>query len=215
MEASERRLLAQEASNLGITLSEEQLARLAAYASVLLLWNRKVRLLGDRDPRTLVRKHIPDCLALVPFLPTQGPVADVGTGAGLPGLVLACARPDLEYWLVESRSRRVSFLHDAVARIGLPHARVLGIRLENLVRDDRFAGKAMLVTARAVAASELLGHGRLLMSRDGRLALMQSQRQALENMEPLAASHGLRLADVRTYRLGTGESRRIVVLARA
>ena len=87
MDASERRTLAQEASRLGVDLSGDQLARLEAYTDVLRLWNRRIRLLGDRDPEALIRKHIPDCLALLSVLPTDGPVADIGSGAGLPGLV--------------------------------------------------------------------------------------------------------------------------------
>src|SRR4029079_9967233 len=103
MKASERRLLAREASNLGVAISENQLVRLEAYADLLLAWNQRVRLIGDRDPGMLVRKHIQACLALLPFLPDEGPVADIGSGAGLPGLVLACMRPELDLWLIESR----------------------------------------------------------------------------------------------------------------
>jgi len=215
MEASERRTLTQEASKLGVDLSGEQLARLAAYTDVLRLWNRRVRLLGDRDPETLIRKHIPDCLALLSVLPDEGPVADIGTGAGLPGLVLACARPDLDLWLVESRTRRVSFLSDATARIGLPRVAVLASRVEELARDDRFAGRARMVTGRAVAAEVLFSHGIPLLAPGGRLALMQSQRTPVEDALRSTAPHAFEVGDVREYRLSTGEDRRIVLLARA
>jgi len=215
MEASERQVLAREASNLGVTLSEGQLARLATYADILRLWNRRVRLLGDRDPEILVRKHIPDCLALLSVLPDEGPVADIGTGAGLPGLVLACARPDLEFWLVESRGRRVSFLQDATARIGLDKVQVMGSRAEELSGDSRLVGRARMVTGRAVAVEELIACGLPLLGPRGRLALMQSQKAPVESLPPAEGRAGLRVVDVREYRLGTGEARRIVVLERA
>ena len=215
MEASERRTLAQEALKLGVDLAGDRLDRLAAYTDILRLWNQRVRLLGDRDPAALIRKHIPDCLALLPVLPEEGPVADIGTGAGLPGLVLACARPDLDFWLVESRVRRVSFLHDAIARIGLPRVQVLASRVEDLAREDRFAGKARMVTGRAVAVETLASYGLPLLASGGRLALMQSQKTPVEAVLRSPGSECLGLAGVREYRLATGESRRIVLLARA
>ena len=185
MEASERRLLAREASNLGVAISENQLARLEAYADLLLAWNQRVRLIGDRDPGMLVQKHIPDCLALLPFLPDEGPVADIGSGAGLPGLVLACMRPELDLWLIESRGRRVSFLHEAAARVGLNRVRVLGSRAEELAPQEEFAKRASMVTARAVAVDDLLLHGIPLLKATGRLALMQSQKAPVEDLRPV------------------------------
>jgi 16S rRNA G527 N7-methylase RsmG len=71
LQASERRQLAQEAAKLGSALDDDQLERLSSYIEILRTWNERVRLLGDRDPGALIRKHLPDCLALVPFLPGE------------------------------------------------------------------------------------------------------------------------------------------------
>ena len=215
MEASERRILAQEASSLGVTLSGDQRDRLDVYADLLRLWNRRVRLLGDREPEALIRKHIPDCLALLSVLPEAGPVADVGSGAGLPGLVLACARPDLDLWLVESRVRRVSFLHEATARIGLDRVEVLASRIEHLALEPRFAGRARMITGRAISAEVLVSHGLPLLAPEGRFALMQSQKSPVEGALRSAGPGRFEVAEVREYRLSTGEGRRIVLLARA
>ena len=215
MEASQRRLLAREASNLGVAISDDQLARLEAYADLLLAWNQRVRLIGDRDPGVLVRKHIPDCLALLPFLPDEGPVADIGSGAGLPGLVLACMRPDVDFWLIESRGRRASFLHEAAARTGLSQVRVHGLRAEELASQAEFSKGASMVTARAVAVDHLLLHGLPLLKPSGRMALMQSQRIPVESLQSVVSARAMTVTEVREYRLGGGEERRIVVLGRA
>jgi 16S rRNA G527 N7-methylase RsmG len=124
-------------------------------------------------------------------------------------------RPDLELWLVESRSRRVSFLHEAAARIGLSRVQVLGLRAEELASKEQFAKGASMVTARAVAISDLLLHGIPLLKSTGRLALMQSQKAPVDGLRPVVLGHGMSIADVREYSLGGGEGRRIVVLERA
>jgi 16S rRNA (guanine527-N7)-methyltransferase len=201
--------------NLGVAISEDQLARLETYADLLLTWNQRVRLIGDKDPGMLFRKHIPDCLGLLSFLPIEGPVADIGSGAGLPGLVLACMRPDLDLWLIESRGRRVSFLHDATARIGLGRVRILGFRAEELASRSEFAKAASLVTGRAVAIEDLLSHGLPLLHATGRMALMQSQKMPVEGLQPVVSRYGMKVAEVHEYRLIGGEGRRIVVLGRA
>jgi 16S rRNA (guanine527-N7)-methyltransferase len=215
MTASERRVLAQEACRLSFALDDDQLERLGSYVDIVRAWTPRIRLLGDRDPAALIRKHLPDCLALAPLLRKEGPVADIGTGAGLPGVVLACVRPDLEYWLIESRQRRVSFLHEVKARVGLRGARVVNSRAEELAGRPDFAGRASLVTARAVSLEDLLKWGHPLMSADGCIVAMQSQKLSLDRVQSAAGAVDLRILEVREYRLIDGEGRRIVILGRA
>src|SRR2546428_775374 len=139
-------LVAESTARFGVELSSDALSRLARFVDLLALWNRRVRLTGEREARTLVRKHVLDCLAPVPHLPPAGVVVDVGSGAGLPGVVLGCARPDLDLCLVESRRRRASFLREAVRTIPLPRARVLEARAEALDAED-VVGKASVIIA--------------------------------------------------------------------
>jgi 16S rRNA (guanine527-N7)-methyltransferase len=212
--ASERQELAQEAARLGVQLGSSELGRLGAYIEILRVWNERVHMLGDRDPSAIVRKHIPDCLALVPLLPALGPIGDIGTGAGLPGIVLACVRPDVECWLIESRRRRVSFLHEVKATLGLEHSVIVEGRVEDVAGKPRFGGKARAVTARAVSLGTLLEFGRPLLEAEGRLLAMQSQRTSIEDTQSKARRSGLTIVDTRDYRLRDGERRRIVVLGR-
>jgi len=214
MRASERQLLAQEAARLGSSLGDDQVERLALYVEVLRTWNERVRLLGDRDPQVLIRKHIPDCLALVRFLPAVGPLADLGSGAGLPGMVLACVRIDLECWLIESRRRRASFLHAAKASLGLGNVRVVEGRAENVSGDPSFASGAEMITARAVSLQELLRLGLPLIRSKGRLLAMQSQRWTVDETRLVARQFEVEILDCHEYRLLDGERRRLVILGR-
>ena len=96
---------------------------------------------------------------------------DVGSGAGFPGIILACARPDLDSSCIESRRRRVSFLCEAIRTVPLPHARALEERAEDASRRPELAGSATMVVSRALrldvllaAAPPLLGAGGLVVA---------------------------------------------------
>lgn len=199
---------------MGSPLEEGQIERLAAYVDILRSWNDRVRLLGDRDPNALVRKHIPDCLALVPFLRPIGPLADIGTGPGLPGLVLSCVRPDLDCWLIESRRRRVSFLFEVRARLGLERVVILEERAEQVARREAFEHAAETVTARAVALEAMIACGLPLLKPTGTLLCMQSQRTPIASVGAEARARGLEITDSKDYHLAGGELRRILVLTR-
>jgi 16S rRNA (guanine527-N7)-methyltransferase len=144
----------------------------------------------------------------------SGPLADLGTGSGLPGLVIACLYPNLDCWLIESRRKRVSFLHEAKALLGLSRTSVLESRAETIAIDQQFRGKARFVTARAVAAETLVSVGSELLGPLGQILVMESQRSPRERLDSLAKAAGLRVFGVREYELVTGEARRIVALAR-
>jgi 16S rRNA (guanine527-N7)-methyltransferase len=113
-------------------------------------------LIGPREVPRLWARHILNCAALSELVSRETRVVDVGTGAGLPGLVLALARPDVRVDLVESLQRRVDFLEEAVAELGLTEqVRVIRGRAEDLsVRGA--VGDAPFVTARAVAPLDRL-----------------------------------------------------------
>jgi 16S rRNA (guanine527-N7)-methyltransferase len=133
----------------GLGLGPDALRALGRYEAML--HDRAVPLgfvaASDRD--RLVERHISDSLRALAVLPT-GPaaVADLGSGAGLPGVPIAIARPDLQVSLVESRARKVAFLEWVVDQLALPNARVVSSRVEDVVQ--RFEA----CTARALAAPE-------------------------------------------------------------
>ncbi len=121
-------------------------------------------------------RHLLNCAVVAPAVPSGSSVVDVGSGAGLPGLVWAVLRPDLEIVLLEPRQTRADFLIDAAARLDLPHVRVQRSRAED-VTDLRVD----VVTARAVAPLErLLGWTLPLLRPGGRLLAFKGQAAAEE-----------------------------------
>lgn len=124
----------------------ETTERLAAYRSLLLRWNARINLISGETATEIDQRHIADCAQLGPLLPGEGPVADIGSGAGLPGMVLAIVQPDRAFHLVESDKRKAAFLVEASAQLKLPMVRVHACRAENAKLPALSA-----ITARACA----------------------------------------------------------------
>lgn len=121
---------------------------LARYAALLLGWNRRINLTGARNLETLAREHIADAFAIAPHLPAAGRCIDVGSGAGLPGLVLAVVRPDLAFELLEPLQKRRAFLAAARRELVLSNVSISAARLEEHL--EREAGAYELAVSRAV-----------------------------------------------------------------
>lgn len=130
-------------------------------------------LIGPREVPRLWRRHILNSAAVAPFLPKSGTVADVGSGAGLPGIVLAIMRPDVDFTLIEPMERRVEWLSEVIEEIGLDNVHIAHKRAEELHKVSRFT----VVTARAVAAMDkLLRFTMPLVEPGGRLLALKGER---------------------------------------
>ena len=192
------------ASTLGLAMDAAALDRILRFSATLATWNRRLRLTGDQDPVRIAEQHIADSLAVVGVLPATGPVVDICSGQGFPGIILGCVRPELEIVLVESRRRRASFLRDAVRQIPLPHATVREERAESI--GAPLAGNARLVVARAIRLDVLLALARPLLAPEGRVIAMQSE-QGRREAPRIATQAGFRLVDERRYSLPDGSVR--------
>lgn len=130
-------------------------------------------LVGPREVSRLWERHLVNSSAVVPFLPEQGRIVDVGSGAGLPGVVIAAMRPQAEVVLLEPMERRTDWLTEVVEELGLSNARVLRGRAE----EQAGLLEADAVTARAVAALEkLYGWTLPLLAVGGRLVALKGGR---------------------------------------
>src|SRR5207253_607068 len=128
-----------------------------------------------------------------------GPLRD-HCGAGFPGIVLGCLRPDLEIVLIESRRRRASFLREAIRVIPLTAVRAVEMRAEEAAIDSELAGRARVAIARGLRLDVFLGLAVPLLTPHGTAIAMQTPRTS--RLAPvLAASHGLRLAARHDYSL--------------
>ncbi|HLT43803.1 MAG TPA: 16S rRNA (guanine(527)-N(7))-methyltransferase RsmG [Luteimonas sp.] len=190
--------------------SERALADpLLAYLALLQRWNATYNLTAIRDPEQMVTLHLLDSLAIVPHVAGISRLADLGTGAGLPGIPLAIARPELQVTLVESNGKKARFLREAVRQLGLANARVAESRAEAL--DEPGAYKA--ITARALATlAEIIAVGEHLVAPGGRLLAMKGQRP---DAELAALPAGWRLQSVHPLQVpGLAAERHLVAVER-
>jgi 16S rRNA (guanine527-N7)-methyltransferase len=157
--------LAAAARGLGVPLDAEAAARLARYRDLLAERGKVVNLTAVRAPEEIERRLFLDALAMVPDLERacealvdhDAPkLIDIGSGGGVPGLVLKIARPRLEVTLVDATGKKVAFLREVIADLGLASIRAVQGRAEELGRDPAYREQFDLATARAVATLPVL-----------------------------------------------------------
>ena len=143
--------LAQGAQVLGLGLSPQEAKQLLAYLALLQRWNATYNLTAVRDPQAMMVQHLLDCLAVLPpllrQLPTGGRVLDVGSGGGLPGVVLAVMAPQLDVTCVDTVGKKAAFVRQVAGALRLPNLRAVHARVEQLT-----AAPFALITSRAFAS---------------------------------------------------------------
>lgn len=157
MEARQK-YLEEPFEKLGICLSDEQSSAFLRYADMLLIWNEKMNLTAITDPQEIIIKHFADSCAVIGKELENSPkkLADVGSGAGFPGIPLKIVCPDLEIVLMDSLQKRVGFLSAVIQELSLKKIRAVHGRAEDLAKDKEFREQFDLVTARAVASLPVL-----------------------------------------------------------
>jgi 16S rRNA (guanine527-N7)-methyltransferase len=132
--------LADGIRNLGLAIDANAQASLLAYLALLTKWNRTYNLTAIREQDRMVTHHLLDALAVLPYFPHNAGlrIADIGSGAGLPGVPIAIARPGWSVTLVESSHKRVAFLRQANAELGLANVDVAACRVERYQPTDLF-----------------------------------------------------------------------------
>jgi len=166
-----------------LDVSRETETRLREYLRLLLAWNAKINLIAAAPPEEAWHRHILDSWQLLPLLPA-GPLADIGSGGGLPGLVIAIGR-EQETHLVESDRRKCAFLMEAARALGLAHVRVHPARIEAARLP-----KVPVLTARALAPLDtLLGHAAQILAPGGVAVFLKGRN--VETELTAAAPHWL------------------------
>lgn len=213
MDEPDRALLSASAARFGVELAPAAIGRIERFLDELDRWNPRLRLTGERDRAVLLRHHVVDSLACAPLIRLGGRLLDVGTGAGFPGAVLACARPDAEVTLLDARQRPVSFLGEVIRNVPLERAMALAMRAEDAARDPARAGRFDVVTCRALRMPLFLRLAKPFLAPGGVAVSMQVPRVNRQEASSAAAAAGLRLVELRDYALPDGGPRRLVVCA--
>jgi 16S rRNA (guanine527-N7)-methyltransferase len=176
MEESERDILAEGAKELGIELDAPRVGMLLKLVDELELGNAQFNLTAIRDRPGMLRKHVLDSLSVQPYLKGHR-LADVGTGAGFPGLALAIVNPERRFTLIEATGKKARFVEQTVARLGCENVQVVHSRAESYRPFELFD----TVVARALASlADFVAYAGHLCAPGGRLLAMKGKRPDIE-----------------------------------
>jgi len=171
--------LVRGSAQLGIKLGPEIQQKLLHYLALLKKWNKIYNLTAIRQPEQMVSHHLLDSLAVLPHL-WPGRWLDVGCGAGLPGLVLALLRPELSFTLLDSNSKKSSFVQQAIIELELHNVSVHCARVENWQVAEKFDGIISRAFAQLSSFTELTKH--LLNKGGGWIAMKGAPIRELETL---------------------------------
>ena len=191
---------------LQLSLDEADQERLLQFVQLLIKWNRVYNLTSVRKPDDIIIRHILDSLVVVPYLRGRR-VLDVGTGAGLPGIPLSLACPDSEFVLLDSNNKKIRFVRQAIADLGLENVTAEQTRVE----DYRPAQPFDVVVSRAYSSlAEMHGQVVRLLAPGGRLLAMKGV-YPLAEMDVLKEA-GLPMEIIPLHVPGLDAERNLVIL---
>ena len=142
--------LKQGSQALGLELSDDALNLLLKYQDALVLWNKAYNLTAIRDPKEMLVKHLLDSLSILKDLP-PGRLLDIGTGGGMPGMIIALCQPERECVLLDSNGKKIRFLKQFIADLKLKNVIAVQTRVEN-AESIAELGKFDVITSRAFAS---------------------------------------------------------------
>lgn len=172
--------LQQALSELKLPLSDEQQLQLLYYLQQLLFWNKAYNLTAIKDDQQALIKHIFDSLSIVPFLPA-GDLLDIGTGAGLPAMIVAICQPQRAVTALDSNQKKIRFIKQVASELGLKNLTPIASRIE------AHAGSYQVITSRAFASLvDFVNHSQSKLADNGIICAMKGvepvdEIQALQN----------------------------------
>lgn len=143
------KLLLDSITKLKLEISADQRHKLMLYLDKLLFWNKAYNLTAIKQPKEALIKHILDCLAILPHL-KSGKLLDIGTGAGLPGVVIAICEPNREVTVLDSNQKKIRFIRQSVSELKLTNVTPVASRIENFLPQEH--EKFEVITSRAFAS---------------------------------------------------------------
>jgi 16S rRNA (guanine527-N7)-methyltransferase len=193
----------------GLPVPPEALPLLERYADRLLAWNRKVNLTRITAPAEVAEKHLVDSLLVLPAVADARTLLDVGAGAGLPGIPLACVRRDLEVTCCDSVTKKVAFVKAVSAELGVD-VRGIAVRADGDPDRERLP-RADAVVSRALADPEAwVPLGSRYLAEGGVLLAMLGRDADRTRLESIGRAEGLRLEGLETFELPVSGSARAI-----
>ena len=146
-----KELMCSYGKQIDIEFNDKQLNQFYEYMNLLLEWNEKINLTAIIEPEEIILKHFIDSLTINKYIGENKTLADVGTGAGFPGIPLKIYRSDLKVTLVDSLNKRINFLNEVISKLDLKDINTVHSRIEDFGKNKKYRENFDYVTARAVS----------------------------------------------------------------
>jgi 16S rRNA (guanine527-N7)-methyltransferase len=203
-------VLAGGIAEMQLNVSPAQQEQLMDYLGLMFKWNSVYNLTSLRDPMQMVTHHLLDSLAAVPAFSDARNVLDVGSGGGLPGIVLAIVRPDVKVSMIDTVHKKTAFLTQVKAELGLANVTVYTMRVEQLQASDKFD----VITSRAFAdLSDFVNWSSHLLAEGGRYIALKGVAPEEERQRVPGEWRVTKLESLRVPRLDA--ERHLVFIERA
>jgi len=189
---------------LALELTQVQQQKLLNFIQLIVKWNRSYNLTAIREPAAMMRLHILDSLLCLPHIKGVN-IADIGTGAGIPGIPLAICRPEIQFMLIDSNAKKTRFVQQAILELQLTNVTVHQSRVETLDTTNKFD----LIISRAFSSLQnYFTWGQHLLAPNGSMLAMKAQIPITELAELSCEARVIQLQPV----LDLAEQRCLVVL---
>ena len=203
------------ANDVNLELSEKQYEQFIKYMRLVQEWNEKINLTAIVEPRDVILKHFVDSLTICKELQKNKTLADIGTGAGFPGIPVKILRPDLDITLIDSLNKRVNFLTMVIEALKLEKIIALHGRIEDFGKNKKYREKFDYVTSRAVANLSTLSEYMIpLVKIGGKCICMKGSNidEELKNAEKAIKTLGGKIEKVDTFLLPDTDMGRNIIL---
>ena len=210
----DRERMSRTASEYGICLSERQLEQLDTYAEMLVDWNERINLTSITRPEEIEIKHFLDCMLAAQLVGERDTVADVGTGAGFPGVVIKIMRPECSVTLIDSLEKRLNFLGEVGKTLGLD-MKFIHARAEDAGHNEKLRESFSVTTARAVAQLNVLTEYCLPLTATGGRLIAMKGRSAADEAAGAASALGILGGEISkevNHTLPDGSERQIIII---
>jgi 16S rRNA (guanine527-N7)-methyltransferase len=199
---------------IGSQMDEKQVVDFENYLGLLLKWNRAYNLTAITDPIEVYEKHFADSATPIQYIPKKAKMADIGAGAGFPGVPIKILRNDVAVTLIEAKTKKVNFCEHVIRELGLKGIKVINGRAEDATIFKN-AGKFDIVISRAtLKLPNFIKVGAPYLKKGGQLLAMMgsSWSDDLDKAIPQVKKSGLKLVKIHEYVLPVSQSKRALLV---
>jgi 16S rRNA (guanine527-N7)-methyltransferase len=210
-----KNLISDYGKKIDIVFNEKQIKQFYSYMNLLLEWNENINLTAITNPEDIILKHFIDSLTVNKYIKENKTLADVGTGAGFPGIPLKIYRPDLNITLVDSLNKRIKFLDEVIMQLDLKNINTVHSRVEDFGKDKKYREKYDYVTARAVANLSVLSEYLIPIAKvNGNCICMKGNdiKEELDNSKNAINILGGKISTVDEFKLADSEMNRNIIV---